>query len=110
MSILSTIIFKEEKRNESMIQKYKKELESLPKGKIMMKNINSKTYFYLCYRDGKKVISKYIGKDKNEIVKIQDDLIRRNQIMEILEKLEKERNMIKKMEAVLWFYIMVVIW
>ncbi len=101
MSVLENIIYKEEKRNEMMINKYMSELKLLPKGKIMKKTINNKIYYYLCFRDGKKVTSLYLGKNENEIAKIQESLIRRNQIEEIIKKLEEEKVKIKKMEAAL---------
>lgn len=101
MSVLENIIYKEEKRNEMMINKYISELKLLPKGKIMKKTINNKIYYYLCFRDGKKVTSLYLGKNENEIAKIQESLIRRNQIEEIIKKLEEEKVKIKKMEAAL---------
>ena len=58
-----TVISREETRNENMITEYTKELDTLPRGKITPKTVNGKTYYYLYYRDGKKVVSKYIGKD-----------------------------------------------
>lgn len=96
-----TVIAREEIRNEKMITEYTKLLETLPKGKIMPKTVNGKTYFYLYYRDGKKVVSKYIGKDEESLVMIREQLIRRSQIEEILKKLKAEKVQIKKMEAIL---------
>lgn len=101
MSLLEKVILQEEKRNEIMMQKYKKELELLPRGKIMKKTINNKYYYYLCFRDGKKVISKYLGKNDDNIKRVYEGLIRRNQIEDIIEKLEEEKIKIKKMESVL---------
>lgn len=101
MSMLMTVIVREEIRNEKMITEYTKLLETLPKGKIMPKTINGKTYFYLYYRDGKKVISKYIGKDEESLVIIREQLARRSQIEEILKKLKAEQVQIKRMEAML---------
>ena len=64
-----TVILREENRNENMIIEYTKELETLPRGKITPKNVNGNTYYYLYYRDGKKVVSKYIGKDEEFLKK-----------------------------------------
>ena len=61
--MLKTVISREETRNENMIIEYTKKLETLPRGKITPKTINGKTYYYLYYRDGKKIVSKYIGKE-----------------------------------------------
>ncbi len=101
MSMLMTVISREKKRNENMIIEYIKELETLPKGKIIPKSVNGKTYYYLYYRDGKKVVSKYIGKDEGSLTVIREKLTRRSQIEEIIKKLKEEKNQIKKLEAML---------
>lgn len=101
MDFISTIIEKEEKRNKIMIDRYSEELDSLPRGTLKQKNINGKIYYYLVFRDGNKIISKYIGKDEEKITLIKEQLSRRKQIQEILKKLSKEKNQIQKMEALL---------
>lgn len=101
MSMLKSVILKEESRNEKMIVEYTKELNKLPKGSIVPKKINEKTYYYLYFRNGKKVFSKYIGKDINEINKIRELLTRRNQIEDIIKQLKEEKKQIKKMEELL---------
>ncbi|MBO5046467.1 MAG: hypothetical protein J6C93_06315 [Clostridia bacterium] len=101
MSMLMTIISREETRNENMINEYTKELETLPKGKITPKTVNGKTYYYLYYRDGKKVVSKYVGKDEESLIAIREGLARRSQIEEIVKKLKEEKAQIKKLEAML---------
>ena len=101
MSMLMTIISREEMRNENMINEYTKELETLPKGKITPKTVNGKTYYYLYYRDGKKVVSKYVGKDEESLIAIREGLARRSQIEEIVKKLKEEKAQIKKLEAML---------
>ena len=101
MSMLDELIFREHERNEKMINEYMNELKSLPKGKIIPKLINGKIYYYLYYREGKKVISKYIGKDENNLIAINEQLIRRNQIERIIKKLKEEREKIKKLEVML---------
>ena len=101
MSMLMTIISREETRNENMINEYIKELETLPKGKITPKTVNGKTYYYLYYRDGKKVVSKYVGKDEESLIAVREGLARRSQIEEIVKKLKEEKAQIKKLEAML---------
>lgn len=96
-----TVITREGIRNEKMIAEYTNELDMLPKGKITPKTVNGKTYYYLYYRDGKKVVSKYIGKDEESLVAIREQLARRSQIEEMLKKLKEEKIKIKKLEAML---------
>lgn len=96
-----TVISREEVRNENMLNEYTKKLETLPKGKITPKTVNGKTYYYLYYRDGKKVVSKYIGKDDKRLTAVREQLTRRSQIEEIIKKLKEEKVKIKKLEAML---------
>ena len=63
MNMILTTVLQEKRRIEYMLEKYGKEYERLPKGTISERTVNGKTYFYLKYRDGKKVVSKYIAKD-----------------------------------------------
>ena len=76
MSIISTLIFKEKNRNEVMQSEYLKELKSLPKGTIKIKKVNGNEYYYLTYRDGEKIVTKYVGKDKDTLFKI--DMVANN--------------------------------
>lgn len=101
MSMLMTIISREEMRNENMINEYTKELETLPRGKITPKKVNGKTYYYLYYRDGKKVLSKYVGKNEECLATVREGLARRSQIEEIVKRLKEEKAKIKKLEAML---------
>ena len=95
------VISREEARNENMLTEYTKVLETLPRGKITPKTINGKTYYYLYYRDGKKVVSKYLGKDEKRISEVREQLNRRSQIEKIIKRLKEERAQIKKLEAML---------
>lgn len=101
MSVLAVLLSKEANRNENMIVEYSRELESLPKGTIKLKKVNEKNYYYLIFRDGDKVITKYVGKNEETLISIQEKLIRRKQVEEIIKKLKEEKIQIKKMEAML---------
>lgn len=50
---------------------------------------------------GKKVVSKYIGKNEDSLTSIREGLTRRSQIEEIMKKLKEEKAQIKKLEAML---------
>lgn len=56
--ILSTVL-QEKQRIDYMLARYQETLSELPKGTISEKLINGNTYYYLKFRDGKKVISKF---------------------------------------------------
>jgi hypothetical protein len=101
MNVLFALLSKEENRNENMIIEYSRELDTLPKGSIQSKKVKDKVYYYLTFRDGNKVITKYIGKDEESLLSIREQLARRKQVEEILKKLKEEKLKIKKLEAIL---------
>ena len=101
MSIIATLISKESLRNKNMIAEYEREKTFLHKGSITVKSVGNKTYYYLNYRNGKKIISKYIGKDEHSLQSIKEQLERRKQIEAILKKLKAEQLQLKKLESLL---------
>lgn len=101
MSMLQTVIAREQIRNDNMIAEYTRELAALPRGKITPKTVNGNTYYYLYYRDGKKVVSKYIGKEETSLCAIREKLVRRSQVEEIIKRLKEEKKQIEKLEAML---------
>ena len=101
MSMIASVLTKEEKRVINMIAEYQCELETLPKGSIRIKKNRERVYYYLSFRVGDKVVSKYVGKDEDTLASIREQLDRRKQVEGILKKLKEEYEQITKMEAVL---------
>ncbi len=101
MSIATQIIEKELERNERMIKEYENELLKLPKGKLTIKNINSHSYYYLKYRTGEKVITKYVGKDNCDVSELNDRLDKRKHIEEMLKQLKSERKELEKLGSMI---------
>jgi len=95
------VLKKEQIRNQRMINEYIKELDLLPKGKIVPKSIKGNIYYYLYYREGKKVISKYVGKNEDSLKNVREQLERRNQIEMMIKMLKEEQIKIKKLEGLL---------
>jgi hypothetical protein len=96
MLLLEEIVLQEKNRIENMIKLYESELSSLAHGTLVKKKINGKDYVYIQYRDGKKIISKYIGKSEEKIAEIKEQLVRRHQIEIILKQLKAEHTLAKK--------------
>ena len=69
MSMILSVIGREKCRIEYMLSKYREEYSNLPKGVICESKRGEKTYCYLKYRDGKKVVSVYLSKDRADEVK-----------------------------------------
>ena len=78
-----------------MIKKYSEELKTLPKGTIAEKKSGNKVYCYLKYRDGKKVVSKYIP--QGDLEEYKEHLQRRKHIEIMLKSLKKELKIANKM-------------
>ena len=71
-------------------------LKELPKGSIFKRKIGRQHYYYLVFRDRKKVISKYLGKEKPAQIEkdIKERRLIKKQIKEVLENL----SMIKRLK------------
>ena len=71
-----------------MFTKYKEEHERLPKGSISEKIVGDKTYYYLKYREGKRVVSQYISKTHIEELRMQIE--KRKHIEAMMASLQEE--------------------
>jgi hypothetical protein len=74
-----------------------KKLHSLPKGSVKEREISGKKYYYLQYRSGNKVIHKYLGKSKPELIIKQ--IKQRNNLKEELKKVNEALKTIRRSEG-----------
>lgn len=91
--ILSTIL-QEKERIDRMLAKYQEELETLPKGTISEKKVKQSTYYYLKYREGKKVISRYIP--QKDVEAVREQVEKRRHIETMIRSLQEERAIAEK--------------
>lgn len=91
--VLSTVL-QEKQRIDYMLARYQETISELPKGTISEKVIKGNTYYYLKYRDGKKVISKYVGKDK--INEVREQIEKRRHIEAMIKSLTEEQRLATK--------------
>ena len=77
MSILDEVFLEEYDRAIRIIRAIENEQISLPKGSIQLKIIHGVKCYYLQYRDGKKIKSKYIKNDELEEIRLK--VSRRNE-------------------------------
>ena len=96
MSLLAQIVAEEKDRIEKMITGYEAALLTLPKGVLVSKPVKGNHYFYLQYRDGKKTVSKYIGKESEKVTEIRLQIERRKQIDILLKSLREEYALAQK--------------
>ena len=94
MNMILSTITKEKRRIEYMLGRYTAEYDCLPKGTISEKRVGEKTYYYLKYRSGKKVISQYIN--KGSIDEVREQLERRKHIETMMKSLQEELSIANK--------------
>ena len=86
-------VFQDElERNRRLTARYEKELETLPKGSVFKRKIGNQEYLYLNYREGEKVISKFLGKSGEfNLDELQTQLDKRKEYKALLKKLKLEQ-------------------
>ncbi len=89
LNLILHTVKQEKQRIEYMLAKYQSELSALPKGTISKKYVGEKTYYYLKYRDGKKVVSQYISKKEIETVRALVE--KRRHIEAMVKSLQEEK-------------------
>ncbi len=94
MNLLLHTVMQERERIENMIAQYETELSLLPKGTISEKNSGGKIYYYLKYRDGKKVISKYVS--HRDIETVREQIEKRKHTEAMIRSLKDEKNIADK--------------
>jgi len=57
----------EEMRIKTLKERYEAQLLSLPKGTIRTRKRGRNIYYYLSYRDGKRIITDYVGKEEKKL-------------------------------------------
>jgi len=77
-----------------MQQEYETKIEQLPKGKMITKKIGNHEYYYLKYRDGKKTVTDYIGRDKKKIEEVMNQIKKRKHFEKMLLELKEENKLI----------------
>ncbi len=94
MNMIINTVMQEKQRIVYMIEKYREALLSLPKGSLSERRVGTKTYYYLKYREGGRVISKYVPVDRAD--EIRDGVERRRHTETMLVSLQKEKDLADK--------------
>jgi len=96
MSVIEGVLLEERERNLEMQNHYLQEIAALPKGSIVKKTKKSGDYYYLTYRNGSKVVSRYLGTDEEEIEKVRKDIAKRKHFEGLIKNLKCELKQIAK--------------
>ncbi len=89
MNLTLHTVMQEKQRIDSLLRRYQEILDTLPRGTISEKSVNGRTYYYLKYREGGKVVSKYVGREDIDSVRQQID--RRRHIETMIRSLRDEQ-------------------
>lgn len=95
--VIKSVFIDELERNKRLVSRYEAEVEKLPKGSLFLRQIGRQRYYYLNYREGKKVVSKFLGKENAfDAEKFQGQLERRKELNALLKRLRLERKELEK--------------
>ena len=68
MKVLQGVLSESKEYYLGIKKKIEKRLLNLPNGSIKQREIYGKKYYYLQYRKNNKIIQKYLGKDRPEVI------------------------------------------
>ena len=98
METLNSILAEELNRLRSLMENYEVELQKLPKGCFIGKEIRGNLYYYLNYRSGKKSIYKYLGRlSDKKISQIKNKIEQRKKIKNLYAEVKKNIIKLEKM-------------
>ena len=100
MNLILHTVIQEKQRIEYMLQRYQRELDDLPKGTISEKIVGGKVYYYLKYRNGKKVVSQYVSRKEIETVRALVE--KRRHIEAMVKSLNEEKAIADKVLKALY--------
>ena len=90
MNLLETTVTRERDKIQYMLDEYTRRLKALPKGTLSEKKVGTKTYYYLKYRVGKKVVSDYVTRE--ELPALMEQLEHKKHIKTMIRYLKEELN------------------
>lgn len=97
MKILEGILSESKEYYLEIREKIKKKLANLPKGSVKKRLIGGKKYYYLQSRVGSKIVHKYLGKKRPEV--IFNQIKERKALKEELKKVSEALNIIRRSEG-----------
>lgn len=92
MAVLEGVLEEEYQRSLRVSRALEREVARLPKGSIRTRRIGNHDYYYLQYRDGSHVRSKYVK--ASELDEVRSELAQRKAHIEALKEQEDSRKMI----------------
>ncbi len=91
MSIVKDILKDEKERLILLRNQIEQQISSLPKGSLSKKRRNNKYFYYLAYREGRKVIFKYVGKENSsQVISLDEDIKKRRKFEKRLRDIKRD--------------------
>ena len=96
MNMLKEMLREERQRNHDMQKVYRDEIERLPRGSVVIKRSGKKDYCYLQYREGNKVVSRYVGHADKHANQLRLQVADRREYERLLRRLRQEERYLEK--------------
>ena len=91
MSIIKDILKDEKERLILLRNQIEEQISSLPKGSLSKKRRNNRYFYYLAYREGRKVIFKYVGKENSsQVISLDEDIQKRRKFEKRLRDIKRD--------------------
>jgi hypothetical protein len=90
IKVILDLLVAESRKNLQIQRELENNISSLPRGSIKERKVKDKTYYYLAYRQNKKVINKYIGVEPLEAKKLSRLILKRKAFENQLKQLQKD--------------------
>lgn len=98
--LLTTLLRRKNPEIANCVTRFSREFDELPKGSLVIREVDGRKYCYLRYREGKKVITKYAGTWR-KIDEIKNMIDRRRVLADEIKNLDDEFEKIEKVESFL---------
>jgi hypothetical protein len=95
-SYLVGTLQEERDRTLEMVRAYRDEIETLPKGSLVVQRIGRNEYCYLKHREGDKIASKYMGKADIHKRDLESQISRRKTLEQAIRQAEMDLKTIKR--------------
>lgn len=97
MNAIIGILKEELKNSKRLFKNYESELKKLPKGSLVKKKIHNKEFYYLAYREGKKIVFEYKGKlSKEEIHQMNESKKKRLQYKKLMKDIKDQIHFLER--------------
>ena len=98
MSVIYDVIKEENNRLQSLIDFYNEKIDESIKGSLSVKKRGANAYFYLAYRENRKVKFLYIGKEGSpKVQECEDKIVKRHKYEELRKKSRENLKDVRKL-------------